>query len=221
MMKHSQTELPMSFAARVTKPPRSAAPLPPAVPTLPVRRYTLDEYHHLIETGFFREDDRIELLNGWIVAKMGINPPHASALTRLSRRLRTLLGETWVVREQSSLTIASSASEPEPDIVVAPGPEDNYDELHPTPSDTVLLVEVADASLAEDQGEKLRTYAASKVCLYWIVNLKDRRIEVYSEPRGGKNPTYKRRSDYGLRDAVPVVVAGKQLGRIPVKDLLP
>ncbi len=211
----------MSSAVRVTKPPRPAAPLPPAVPTLPVRRYTLDEYHHLIETGFFREDDRVELLNGWIVAKMGINPPHASAVTRLSRRLRALLGEAWVVREQSSLTIASSASEPEPDIVVAPGPEERYDERHPTPGDTVLLVEVADASLAEDQGEKLRTYSASKVFLYWIVNLKDRRIEVYTEPRDGKSPTYKKRSNYGLRHAVPVVVRGKELGRIPVKELLP
>jgi len=51
----------MSSAARVTKPPKAAVPPPPAVPTLPVRLYSLDDYRHLIETGFFREDDRIEL----------------------------------------------------------------------------------------------------------------------------------------------------------------
>jgi len=211
----------MSSAARIAKAPKAAAPLPPAVPTLPVRRHTLDEYHHLIETGFFREDDRVELLNGWIVAKMGINPPHASALTRLSRRLRTLLGDTWVVREQSSLTIPSSDSEPEPDVVVAPGPEEAYDARHPIPKDVILLVEVADISLAEDQCEKLLAYAAAKIAVNWIVNLKDRCIEVYTEPRGGKSPTYKKQTIYGPVDAVPVVVRGKELGRIPVNELLP
>lgn len=211
----------MSSAARVTKKPKPAAPLPPAVTPLAVRRFTLAEYHHLIQTGFFREDDRVELLNGWIVAKMGINPPHASALTRTTRRLRRLLGDDWVVREQSSLTIPTSDSEPEPDVVVAPGPEDAYDARHPQPKDTVLLVEVAESSLAEDRGEKLRTYAVAKIAVYWIVNLVDRRVEVYTQPRGGKSPTYKQQTDYGPDDAVPVVVGGKELGRIPVKELLP
>jgi Uma2 family endonuclease len=211
----------MSSAARVTKRPKLAAPLPPAVPTLPVRRYTLDEYHHLIEIGFFREDDRIELLNGWIIGKMGINPPHASALTRLSRRLRDLLGEKWIVREQSSLTIPSSDSEPEPDIAVALGPEDTYDERHPVPKDVVLVVEVADSSLAEDQGEKLQAYAAAKVIMYWIVNLIDRRVEVYTGPRGGNNPIYKRQANYGPGDEVPLIIRDRELGRIPVNELLP
>jgi Uma2 family endonuclease len=211
----------MSSAARVTRPPRQSAPLSPAIPTLPVRRYTLEEYHHLIETGFFREDDRVELLNGWIVAKMGIDPPHASAVTRLSRRLSRLLGEAWIVREQSAISIPTSDSEPEPDVVVAVGPEDSYDSRHPYPIDVALLVEVADTSLTEDRGEKLGTYAAAKIVLYWIVNLKDRLIEAYTQPRGGKNPTYKKRTNYGPRDAVPVIVRGKELGRLPVKELLP
>lgn len=209
----------MSTAARVTRKPTLS--LPPAVTSLPVRRFTLDEYHHLIATGFFREDDRVELLNGWIVAKMGINPPHASALTRLTRRLRRLFGDNWVVREQSSLTIPSSDSEPEPDVVIAPGPEEAYDTRHPQPKDTVLLVEVAESSLAEDRGEKLRTYAAAKIAVYWIVNLLDRRVEVYTQPKGGKSPAYKQQQNYGPDDAVPVVVNGKELGRIPVKELLP
>lgn len=211
----------MSSAARVTKPPKAAVTLPPAVPPLPVRRFTVDEYHHLIKTGFFREDDRIELLNGWIVAKMGINPPHASAVTRLSRRLARLLGESWLVREQSSITIRPSDSEPEPDIAVVPGPEDAYDAHHPYPKDIALLVEVADSSLAEDRGEKLLTYAAARIAVYWIVNLVDRRVEVYTQPRAGKNPSYKRQMNYGPEDTVPVVILGKPVGRIAVKELLP
>ncbi len=208
-------------AARVTKPPQQITPLPPAVTTLPVRRFTLDEYHHLIESGFLQEDDRVELLNGWIVAKMGINPSHASSLTRLSRRLNRLFGDDWLVREQSSLTISSSDSELEPDIVVVPGPEGEYDSRHPYPKDVVLLAEVADSSLSEDRGEKLQTYARAKVAVYWIVNLKERQVEVYTQPRGGKNPTFKQHTNYGPDNEVPVVISGKELGRISVKELLP
>jgi len=200
---------------------RPAGPLPPAIPPFPVRRFTLDEYHRLIRTGFFREDDRVELLNGWIVAKMGTNPAHASALTRTARRLRRLLGDDWIVREQSSLTIPNSDSEPEPDILVARGPEEAYDARHPQPKDTVLLVEIAESSLAEDRGEKLRTYAAARVGVYWVVNLVDRRVEVYTRPRGGRDPGYRHRQDYGPGEAVPVVVAGRELGRLAVEELLP
>ena len=56
---------------------------------------------------------------------------------------------------------------------------------------------------------------------YWIVNVEDRRVEVYAEPRGGKNPAYRKQTNYGPEDVLPVVVAGKELGRIPVKELLP
>jgi hypothetical protein len=217
----SRTETHMTTAARATKKPKATEPLPPAVTTLPVRRFSLDEYHHLIEIGFLQEGDRVELLNGWIIAKMGINPPHASSLTRLCRRLRLILGNDWIIREQSSLTIPSSDSEPEPDVVVAPGPEEIYDDRHPYPKDIVLLAEVADSSLSEDRGEKLQTYARARITVYWIVNLVDRRVEVYTDPRGGKNPTYKQHKEYGPDDAVPVVIEGKELGRIPVKELLP
>jgi Uma2 family endonuclease len=211
----------MATATQVTKKPKLHGPPPPAVSTLPVRRFTVAEYHKLIEIGMISENDRVELLNGWVVAKMGINPPHASSLTRLSRRLGQLLGNDWIIREQSSLTIPSSDSEPEPDLVVASGPEEEYDDRHPDPKDVVLLAEVADSSLSEDRGEKLQTYARAKIALYWIVNLIDRRVEVYTQPRGAKNPTYKQHTNYGPDDEVPVIIGGKELGRIAVKELLP
>ncbi len=73
----------------------------------------------------------------------------------------------------------------------------------------------------EDRTTKLELYAGAKIAVYWIVNLVDRRVEVYTQPRGGKNPTYKQQTNYGPDDEVPVVVGGKQIGRIPVKELLP
>jgi hypothetical protein len=80
---------------------------------------------------------------------------------------------------------------------------------------------VSDSSLPEDQTTKLEMYAAAKVAVYWVVNLVDRRVEVYTQPKGGKNPAYRQRTDYGPDDEVPVVVGGKELGRIAVKELLP
>ncbi len=92
---------------------------------------------------------------------------------------------------------------------------------NPSPSECVVVAEVADSSLRFDQTTKLELYAGAKVAVYWIVNLKDRRVEVYTQPKGGKNPTYKSHVDYGPDDAVPVVIAGKTVGTIAVKELLP
>lgn len=209
----------MSSAARITKPPKAIAPLPPAIPPLPVRRFTVDEYHKMIETGILKSGDRFELIHGWIVRKMTINPPHTYSVNAVQDALRALQLPKAHVRGQQPVT--TSDSEPEPDVVLAVGSKDDYKVRNPRPSEVLLLVEVADSSLHEDRTTKLELYAASKIAVYWIVNLVDRRIEVYTEPRGGKNPAYKLQTNYGPDDTVPVVVAGKQIGRIPVKELLP
>jgi Uma2 family endonuclease len=192
--------------------------LPPAVSPLPVHRFTVDEYHKLGELGILTENDRVELIHGWIVAKMTLNPPHAYAVTALMGQL-VALGASAIVRVQQPIT--TTDSEPEPDVVFATGTNTDYKKRHPAPSECALVAEVADSSLHEDQTTKLELYAGVKIAVYWIVNLVDRRVEVYTQPKGGKNPTYKRRTDYGPDDAVPVVIGGKRVGTIAVKDLLP
>ncbi len=211
----------MNAAPRVTKKPKPAAPLPPAVSPLPVRRFTITEYHKLLEIGVFQSGDPYELLNGVIVAKMPQNSPHASASSRLERRLGKLVPDDWLMRTGKPITVPNSNSEPEPDIAVVSGPEDKYDPRHPGPKDVAFVVEVSDTSLGRDAGEKLGIYAGAKIAEYWIINVNERRVEVYAQPRGGKNPTYKTRTDYGPNDAVPVVIAGTAVGTIAVKELLP
>jgi Uma2 family endonuclease len=132
-----------------------------------------------------------------------------------------LLGDEWDLRAQQPVTIAAGDSEPEPDVVIAVGPYGRYAERHPGPKDVALVVEVADSSLSEDQTTKHGIYAAARLPVYWIINLVDRRVEVYSDPRGGKNPTYRARQDYGPGDSVPVTLAGKTVGSIPVREILP
>jgi hypothetical protein len=205
-------------AARVTKKPKPVAPLPPAIPPLPVRRFTVEEYHKLGEIGVLTKNDRVELIRGWIVPKMTIYPPRNYAVTALTR-LFILLAPDCAVRIQQPITTPDS--EPEPDAVIATGRRADYKSRQPTPSECAVVVEVSDSSLPEDQTTKLEMYAAAKVAVYWVVNLVDRRVEVYTQPKGGKNPAYRQRTDYGPDDEVPVVVGGKELGRIAVKELLP
>jgi Uma2 family endonuclease len=179
----------------------------------------VEEYHKLIDNGMISENDRVELLHGWITAKMGINPPHNTAVNRLMKAFLAISGPDGVVRVQQPIT--TEDSEPEPDVVLAAGTDADYQERNPGPAEVIVLVEVADASLREDQTTKLRLYAAAGIYVYWIVNLIARRVEVYTQPRGGRNPSYKQQKQYKPGEDVPIIVRRKQLGRIPVKELLP
>jgi Uma2 family endonuclease len=209
----------MPTASRVTRKP-SARP-PAAPPAWPIKRFTVAEYHRLIDTGILKSGDPYELLEGWIVQKMPNNPPHASTVTRTYRRIDRLLGDEFVVRCQQPVSIAAAGSEPEPDVVVAAGPDNRYTTAHPTPRDVHLIVEVSNSSLPRDRSVKFATYARAKVPVYWIVNLETRQVEVYTNPRGGRNPTYRTRTDYARGDTVPVVIAGKTVGTLAVSDLIP
>ncbi|MBX9584113.1 MAG: Uma2 family endonuclease [Gemmataceae bacterium] len=211
----------MSSAARTTRPPQPVPVAPSAAAWgRPVARFTVEQYHRMIDAGVFVGARRCELIHGLILEKSVPGPPHCSSTRRLARRLMALFPEPgWVTGVQDSITL--SGSEPEPDFFAAVGPEDNYADRHPGPKDLVLVVEVADSSVAFDRGAKLALYAGSKVTQYWIVDVNARRVEVYTDPRGGKNPTYRTQTDYGPGDAVPVVVGGTELGSIPVSELLP
>jgi Uma2 family endonuclease len=186
----------------------------------PVRRLTVAEYHQMIKAGILQEDDPFELLEGWLVPKMGRNAPHDLALNLAENEIERRLPPQWVRRGQSGMT--TSDSEPEPDIAIVRGPRRRYHQQHPGPGDTALVVEVSDATLRRDQTIKHRIYARAKIPVYWIINLLDMQIEVYSEPTGAKaKARYRQRQDYEASEEVPLVIDGKEVGRIPVRDLLP
>ena len=182
-------------------------------------RFTVERYHELGESGVLSEADRIELIDGWVVEKSMHNPPHAIVLTRLTKRLARLISETFEIRFQLPITL--STSEPEPDAVVAIGPEERYRESHPTAKDIALVVEASDSSLEIDRGTKLLIYAAARIPVYWIVNIPDDRIEMYTDPRAGKHPTYRSRTDFLRGQKIPVVLNGTRVGEIAANDILP
>jgi Uma2 family endonuclease len=190
------------------------------MPPEPVRRFTVAEYHQMIKAGILQEDEPIELLEGWLVPKMGRNAPHDLAVSLSEEEIAIRLPDEYVRRVQSGTT--TEDSEPEPDIAVVRGPKRRYTKRHPRPQEMLLIVEVADTSLRRDRTIKLRVYARSKVPVYWIINLLERQIEVYTAPTGPANkPKYRQRRDYGANEEVPLVIDGKEVGRIPVRDLLP
>ena len=128
--------------------------------------------------------------------------------------------QEWYVDSQEPITLTNS--EPEPDVVVVRGDTRQYLNRHPGPQDIALVVEVADTTLQRDRTIKKLTYARSGIPIYWIVNLVEEKIEVYTYPLGKiEQPDYQQQQDYTRSDLVPVVIEGVEMGRLSVDALLP
>ncbi len=186
---------------------------------LPVHRFTVDQYHRMIETGVLGEHDRVELLEGWIVSKVTHNPPHDESVWKTQTRLARVLPASWIIRVQSAIT--TDDSEPEPDIVIARKLRQGYRRFHPRPRHIGTLAEVADTSLEDDRVFQARIYARARIPVYWIINLVDAQVEVYTRPRLVPEPRYQSQQVYRLTDRVPLVLDGRVVARIPVRDLMP
>jgi len=187
-----------------------------------LRRWSLRDYHRLIETGILTENDRVELLEGWIVDKMPHNPPHDGTLFLLQTLLTKLVPVDWLVRVQSALTVRGRrGSEPEPDLAVVRGPAEQYLGRHPGPADTGLVVEVSDTTLEHDRGIKQRIYARAAIPYYWVVNIPGRRVEIYHAPQGGRNPLYQRRTDFTVGETLSLVLDNRSVGKISVSRIFP
>lgn len=148
----------------------------------------------MAETGVLKPDSRVELLDGQIVDMSPIGPFHGSVVKRLNRLFNSLSNGRWMVSVQDPLLL-DELSEPQPDLMLLKPVPDDYFARHPGPGDVLLLIEVADTSLAYDKGEKLVAYGRAGVRETWIINLIDQVIEVYREPHyGGYGSTNLRRS---------------------------
>jgi Uma2 family endonuclease len=113
-------------------------------------------------------------------------------------------------------------SEPEPDLAMVRGPAGRYVEHHPGPEDVALVVEVAESSLAHDREAKGRIYARARIDEYWLLNLVEGRLEVHTEPSSrGAEAVYGRRLTLGTEDRVPLVLEGREVAAIAVRDLFP
>ncbi len=139
-------------------------------------RYTKEQYFGLVKRGVLRPEDRVELLEGVIVAMAPQSTRHAFVIRQVARVLDRSFGDGAVISPQLPF-VAGRYSVPEPDVAVLPGRNEDYQDSHPTKA--LLVVEVADTTLAQDRITKAALYARASVPEYWIVNLRDDCVEVY------------------------------------------
>ena len=146
------------------------------------RRFTLDEYHRMGETGILGEDARVELIEGEIFEMTPIGSRHAATVARIQHLFSIRLLDRAVVWSQNPLLLVRYQSEPEPDVMLLAPRSDYYAAGHPEPPDVRLLVEVADSSLPYDRRTKLPLYARSGVAEVWLIDLDGGRLEIHREP---------------------------------------
>ncbi|MCY4092240.1 MAG: Uma2 family endonuclease [Caldilineaceae bacterium] len=164
---------------------KMGSPILPVVPVegVPLRRFSLDEYHELIKIGFFDEDERVELLEGFLVSLSPNNPPHIRTVIRLQRVFATFLTRDELeFRVQGPVSVPELITEPEPDLVISRESGSDFEDRHPYPADILLLMEVSDSSLAYDRTRKGAVYARAGIQDYWIWNFVDDSLEVYRDP---------------------------------------
>lgn len=144
-------------------------------------RFSLDEYHELVESGFFKREDHIELIEGELIMMPPPSPEHSANATSLRDRIQRLIPDKLLIRESQPVTIPPD-SEPEPDLCVVPRRTDYYRTAHPSPKDVLLVIEVAKTSAAFDKTTKAHVYGRAGIVEYWVIEIEKDVVHVFSDP---------------------------------------
>ena len=152
---------------------------------------TADEYEQMGRAGIFHPDVRLELIEGEIYEMSPIGSPHAACVTFLSMFLTRFVGNSLIVTTQNPIRL-DDYSEPQPDVALVQWRDDFYRQAHPTPSDVLLVIEVADTTLETDRKVKIPLFAKAGIPEAWLVNLPEECVELYAEPRSGAYQTTRR-----------------------------
>jgi Uma2 family endonuclease len=155
------------------------------------RLFNVEEYERMVEAGILTENDRVELIEGEIVEMSPIGSRHAACVKRLNTVLAALVGVSGIISIQDPVVL-DDLSEPEPDVVLLRPRPDFYEHGHPRASDVLLLIEVSDTTLKYDRQVKMPLYARAGVEEFWVVNLQDEEVEVYTRPSGGAYQSVRR-----------------------------
>ena len=181
------------------------------------RLFTVEEYHAMGEAGILLEDDRVELIDGQIIAMSPIGGPHIRLVNRVERFFASQLyaqePPLAIVSVQNPVRL-NRYNEPEPDVVLL-HPETDDSEATPTPDDVLLLVEIAVSGLSYDRNIKLPRYAKAGIPEVWIVAAEDKQIEAYRQPVSGG---YTVEHTFSIEDRVSVE-ALPELEALPVERL--
>ena len=169
------------MATTQTKPP----PHPADVSQLLLRRFSVDEYYAMAEAGILKKDDKVELIDGVIVAMAPMGRNHRSTTNRYTRLFGENIRRRAIVQIQSSIVL-DDRTMPEPDLALLREQADFYRSDDAGPEDVLLVIEVSDSSVEYDRNEKLPRYARAGIPEVWLTILPERVIEVHTEPAGGR-----------------------------------
>jgi Uma2 family endonuclease len=150
-------------------------------PMVRPRCFTSEEYHRMADAGILAPDERVELLDGVILAMPVVSPAHAACVSRLNMWFQTRLDDRAQVRVHGPLRLGTY-SEPEPDLMLLKVRDDFYESGHPEPSDVLLLIEVSDLASEFDRSKKVPAYAAAGVSETWLFNARLKNGTVYRDP---------------------------------------
>jgi Uma2 family endonuclease len=184
-----------------------------AVAEIEQHRWTRKDYERMVAKGLFEPGAKVELIEGVVYDMAAHGSVHATGVRLMERALQRIFASGFDVRGQMPLALGRD-SEPEPDVAVVAGDARDFTRRHPTTA--VLVVEVADQSLRHDRQRKLPLYARSGIPEAWILNLRERTLEVYREPSDGLY-----RSRTALVDEDTVSPLSQPEAVIPVSELLP
>jgi Uma2 family endonuclease len=195
--------------------PPSVAPNPPWISR--IFRLTVRQYDQMVQDGVIGAKDKVELIEGLLVSRMGRNRPHIAAGNVGLRTLERIVPVGWYIAKEDPVVV-SEWSKPEPDLAIVRGQARDYIDRDVMATDLALVVEIADSTLSADQKEMKRVYSASGIPVYWIVNLVDRQLEIYTDPTPDGYP-----SSLILKPGqnVSVVIGGVVCGPISVSEILP
>ena len=155
-----------------------------ALLTIPRRLLTLDEYHTIGTAGVLKEDDRIELIEGEMIEMAPIGSRHLAKVNRLARLLSQCIGDQAIVSVQNPIALPPH-NEPQPDLALLKPRADDYEGKLPSAEDILLVIEVADTTLAYDRDAKMPIYARHDIVETWLVDIQGQTVSIYQEP--GKN----------------------------------
>ncbi len=180
-------------------------------------RLTVDQYDQLVESGCIDERDRVELIDGFLLAMEERSRLHIVAGKKSFESFQRIAVPGWHVARRDPVVV-SDYSKPDPDLTVIRGQIRDYIERDKSAADIGVVLEIADDGLYGHQRDLKRIYAASRIPYYWIINIVESQVEVYSDPDG---QDYRTAQVFTKDQEVPVILDGAEVGRIRVVDLLP
>ncbi|TYQ26882.1 Uma2 family endonuclease [Pseudanabaena sp. UWO311] len=167
-----------------------------------VHKFTVQQYELMLEAGVFAESDRLELINGEIRVMSPIGRKHAACVAKTSRAFQIKLGNQAFIWTQNPIRLGDH-SEPQPDLAILKWRDDFYAEALPTSDDILLIIEVADSTLAYDRDVKNTLYAANGIPEMWLFDVNKKVVEGYSQPSVSG---YKRMQRYEQNETLAMLV---------------